>query len=468
MFRRATFLAAVAVAVLAASAGAAEVPRHLLDYTPNDPFLGEQWNLGPEGVNAYPETLPPGTTFHVIKVAVIDGGVDTTNPDLAGRVLQHKSFVPREDPVNTYHGTMVAGIFGVTTGNGIGLAGIARHVRILDLHVVRASGDIYPSEEAAAIRYAADHGARVINLSLGAPRNPALNGLPEDGYSAAEAEAIRYAVGRGVLVVAAAGNDGWRYADWPAALPHVLSVPAVDQTRTAADFSNRDRSLNDVAAPGVSIPSLVPVSVVASGLTRDAPNGAGGMIDGGGTISGTSFAAPHVAAAAAAILSIRPDLQPSQVMMILEQTARDVGPTGFDAATGFGELDVGAALARALHGPLPPRDVSEPNDDTGSQARWPRHNRFTATLSGDDPVDVYRVRLRAGERLRVNMRPPVRGASFSLGLYPASARSLSAHPRSLASGSRRLAFAAPSGGIWNVVVRRLSGSGAYTLALHHG
>jgi serine protease len=466
MIRFATLIGVLAVACCS-PAGAAEVPRHLLDFTPNDPFLGEQWNLSAaKGVDAYPSPVAPETPYHTVRVAIIDGGIDAANPELAGRIVVRKSFVRTEDRRNTYHGTMVAGIAAADTNNASGIAGIALHVAIMDLRVVRASGEIMPSEEAAAIHYAADHGARVINLSIGAPRNPVLDGLPPDGYSPTEAAAIRYAVRHGVLVVAAAGNDGWRYADWPAALPHVLSVPAVAETRTPPDFSNRDPRLNDVAAPGVDVESLVPVSVTPSGLTRDAPGGADGLIDNLGTISGTSFSAPHVTAAATAILSYRPDLQPDQVAAILEQTASDVGPAGFDAATGYGELDVAAALRRTLHGPIPPADTREPNDDIGTQAVRPPGRRFSATLSNNDAVDAYRVRLRAGRRVTISMAAP-RGTSFRLELYAgATGRTLASRPPRLALAHRRLRFRAAASGSYDVVVRRISGSGSYRLSIH--
>jgi serine protease len=466
MIRFATLIGVLAVACCSRAA-AAEMPRHLLDFTPNDTYLGEQWNLGAAaGVDAYPSPVGPDTPFHTVRVAIVDGGVDASNPELAGRIVISKSFVQTQDPHNTYHGTMVAGIAAADTNNAAGIAGIALHVAILDLRVVRASGEIMPSEEAAAIRYAADHGARVINLSIGAPRNPALDGLPPDGYSPTEAAAIRYAVRHGVLVVAAAGNDGWRYADWPAALPHVLSIPAVAETRTAPDFSNRDPRLNDVAAPGVDVESLVPVSVTPSGLTRDAPGGADGLIDNLGTISGTSFSAPHVTAAAAAILTYRPGLQPGQVAAILEQTARDVGPAGFDSATGYGELDVAAALRRALHGPTPPADAREPNDDIGAQAVRPPHRRFSATLSNNDTVDAYRVKLRAGQRVTVSMAAQ-RGTAFRLELYSgATRRTLASRPPRLALAHRRLRFRAAAAGTYDIVARRLGGSGGYRLFIH--
>jgi subtilisin family serine protease len=469
LFRIASLVAVLVIAACCSSATAAEMPRHLLDFTPNDPYFGEQWNLGAaDGVDAYPSPVTPATPFQEVRVAIIDGGVDASNPDLAGRVLISKSFVRTQDVQNTYHGTMVAGIAAADTDNGVGLAGIALHVRILDLRVVRASGEILPSDESAAIHYAVDHGARVINLSIGAPRNPTLDGVPADGYSPTEAAAIRYAVRHGVLVVAAAGNDGWRFADWPAALPHVLSVPAVAQTRQAPDFSNRDPRLNDVAAPGVDVESLVPVSVTPSGLTRDAPGGADGLIDNLGTISGTSFSAPHVTAAAAAILSYRPDLQPGQVETILEQTARDVGAPGYDPATGFGELDVAAALQRALHGPIPPADFGEPNDDIGSQARVLHSHRFRATLSNNDTVDAYRIRVRADQRLRVAMTSAA-NTTFRLELYPgAIGRTLASKPARLATGRRHLRFRATATGYYDIVVRRLAGAGSYRLAIRRG
>ncbi len=481
-------------------AGGLEVPRRLSEDVvlhPSDPLLAtRQWNLGPAGISAFPLQLPLPVllTAKPVTVAVIDSGIDAAVPDLAGAVIEQRSFVSGQAPRAGAHGTFVGGIVGARANGsglaslgGIDLTGGAPLVRLLDLGVVNGEGDIEPRDEARAIRYAVARGARVINLSLGAPRNP--NGSPRgcggstgacDGYSQTEAEAIRYAVSRGVLVVAAIGNSATTFADWPAALPHVVSVSAVDARRRPASFSNRDPIHNDLAAPGVGLVSTVPRSVTPSGLSSDAPGGAGGLLDEHGEARGTSFAAPHVTAAAALLLAINPTLTAHQVQEILRTTAQDVSVRGRDAATGAGALHVANAAHRvAFARALPPRDALEPNDDAAAQARklvFGRARTVAATLSRyDDELDVYRVYLRRGQQFRATLRGP-RGADFDLLLFRPGTRTILPlrSRRTLAgvvAGSLRpaaqegLSLRATSTGTYELAVWAHTGVGPYRLAL---
>ena len=341
----------------------------------------------------------------LVRVAVVDGGIDVDNPELAGLVPPglRKSFVPGRAVRASLHGTLVAGLIAARTGNGIGLAAPGVRVELMDLQVVSSDGTIAPRNEAAAIRWAVDKGARVVNLSLGALRDPrpaGTRGRVQDGYSAAEAAAIRYAVARGAIVVAAVGNgvDGraWRYADWPAALPHVVGVGAVDRVRKPASFSNRDAVHVDLVAPGTGLISTVPVGSAPSGISADAAGAGTGLVDANGEVQGTSFATPQVAGAAALLFALRPDLTASQVVRLLGASARDVGRPGRDAATGPGELDVSAAVARVAGGVVPVSDELEPNDDAGALASaLPRDQRVVRATADryEDSLDVYRVSL---------------------------------------------------------------------------
>src|SRR5262249_18674809 len=171
-----------------------------------------------------------------VKVAVIDSGIDGTHPDLTGRVVAAKSFVggsPYTDEEG--HGTFVAGEIAANPANMVGIAGLAFNARLLVAKVVDASGDVPVPAEAAAIRWSVAQGARVINLSLGAVRDPLDPSV--DSYSAIEQAAIEYAYSKGVVVVAAVGNGSqaprtpWSFADYPAALPHVIGVSAMRQDR---------------------------------------------------------------------------------------------------------------------------------------------------------------------------------------------------------------------------------------------
>src|SRR5262249_3707100 len=236
----------------------------VLAFTPNDPMLKRQWYVSAtHAFDAWP-TWPVRPTLGSVKVAIIDSGVDAFHPELADRIDDAQSFVPDSpNPLKDSigHGTFVAGLIAAQLNNGTGIAGIGFPAHLLIAKVVRADGTISPEAEARAIRWAANSGARVINLSLAALRNP---GDPSDEYSPLEAAAVQYAVSKGALVVAAVGNgEGatklpWHWASYPAALPHVLGVSAVAQDGSVPDFSNGDPLYNDIAAPGVGILSTVP------------------------------------------------------------------------------------------------------------------------------------------------------------------------------------------------------------------
>src|SRR5262249_12959570 len=174
---------------------------------------------------AEPPVLPP------VKVAIVDSGIDMAHPDLASRVLAARSFVGSSVADTQGHGTFVAGETAAAVNNSEGIAGIGLTAQLLIAKVVRSDGTISLEGEAKAIRWAADEGDRVINLSLGGlrdPRNPA-----RDTYSPLEAAAVDYATSKGVLVVAAVGNSDqapyspWPFASYPAALPHVVGVSSL-------------------------------------------------------------------------------------------------------------------------------------------------------------------------------------------------------------------------------------------------
>jgi subtilisin family serine protease len=351
-----------------------------------------------------------------VKVAVIDSGVDLSHPELRGRIAAYKSFVGGSIADAQGHGTFVAGEIAAIAGNGMGIAGISPPARLLIAKVVTDDGTIPTLAEARAIRWAVRSGARVINLSFGSLRDP---GDPsKDGYSLPEKRAIEYAVRRGVLVVAAAGNGDdaptkpWPYASYPAAFPHVLGVAAYGRFGGVPSFSNRDPQYIDLAAPGMDILSLFPRPLTGKyGTCSEQGYSSCGPKE-YRHADGTSFSSPQVAGAAALILGEIPLLRPDQVAEILKETAIDATPAngcslcalGPDALTGFGRLDVGAALA-ALQGQLPPPDRLEPNDDAGDEAASVTSLDMTATLdSWDDPTDVYRVHLDRGERIHVVVR----------------------------------------------------------------
>jgi len=460
-----------------------------LAYTPTDPLVSKQWYLGFSGFYAPWITLP---SFERIPVAVIDSGIDASHPDLATKVLDAESFVggsAKTDPLG--HGTFVAGLIAAGVDNGIGIAGLAPSAQLLVAKVVTKSRAIPVEAEAKAIRWAVDNGARVINMSLGGIRDPL---DPErDTYSRLEADSVAYAISNGVVVVAAVGNSDqapaspWKFASYPAALPHVLGVSATSDTGTVPTFSNRDRIYNDIAAPGLRILSALPRS-----LTARYPS----CSDQGYSIcgpeeyreaQGTSFAAPQVTAAAAVLLSLRPTLRPEQVTQLLQSTAVDLDLStgcslcgvGRDAYSGEGRLDVAAAIA-ALGKRLPERDFYETNDDLGSRAYTASgsNRRIQATVDfWDDQDDVYAISLARNQPVYVGLTGEDTTVDLSLALWLPRARSVErvADYRyrvrtSARNGSRQyFSYRPTSGGTFYIQVRMSSpGATRYRLVIVKG
>jgi hypothetical protein len=457
-----------------------------LAFTPADPLYPRQWYL--EHVRAFASWAEPPPLAGPL-VAVIDSGIDAEHPEFRDRIAAARSFVGgRATTDQQGHGTFVAGVI-AALHDAKGTAGIAFGSKLLVGKVVRSDGTVSLEAEVAAVRWAVDSGARVINLSLGGVRDP-LN--PErDTFSPLEAAAVEYAVERGVVVVAAVGNADqapsrpWPFASYPAALPHVVGVSALARDGSVPDFSDRDRIFNDLAAPGQEIVSTYPRALSKPGCVP------AGYSDCGPEdyrhAEGTSFAAPQVSGAAALLLSVNPALTPDQVSYLLTRSAVDANaasgcrecPLGRDHLAGWGRLDVTAAIAQATAGRIPPADRLEANDDAGGQARTlygPRGGRVEATIDfWDDQSDVYRVLLRPGQRLFASLTGRA-GAKLSLwrpgtttveGLSLRVQRQRIMHSRTRGT-QERLAFTAPKkrGRGWYYVQVKLGvpGTGPYTLA----
>ena len=483
--RRLAAAAAATGLAFAGSAAAAGGPG----FVPNDPLVPRQWYLAQDhAFDFWPATLPtfPGAG---VRVAVIDSGIDGNHPEFAGRIAAAKSFVGGSALTDEQgHGTFVAGEIAAATNNGIGIAGIAFPAKLLIAKVVR--GDEIPlGAETAAIRWAVAQGARVINLSLGGLRDP--TDPLRDTFSPAEANAVSYAVSHGVLVVAAVGNGDqaprapWPYASYPAALPHVIGVSALARDGAVPGFSNRDPVFDDLAAPGQDVLSTLPRRLTAARPSCVDQGYSDCGSDDYVHASGTSFSAPQVSAAAALLLAIQPTLKPDQVSAILERTADDANasngcrrcPLLRDSLTGWGRLNIANAVA-ALSGPLPPADRYETNDDAGSHAftLWGSTIRAPATIDyWDDPVDVYRVRVKARARLTLSVRGPGR-ADTDLSLWKPGTRTVAGTAPSVlksrvaaAAGPgavKHLSYRAASGGWYYVEVKLNSaGFGSYTLTI---
>ena len=296
-------------------------------------------------------------------MAVIDTGVARV-PDLAGQLLPGTDLVSSggDGTADGHgHGTHVAGIVAAVANNGIGVAGLAPQAKILPIRALDDNGVGYDSAITSAIIYAADHGADIVNMSLGGSAG-----------SSAEAAAVAYARGKDVLVVAAAGNGraSGNLTSYPAAFPGVLAVAASDPTDEIASFSNTG-SYVGVAAPGVMVLSTY----------RD-----GGAV----YMSGTSMASPYAAAVAALVRSAAPALPATGVAAAMTSTATDVGPTGRDDESGAGIVDPVAALQKVTapvaavptpttptptpHADADPDSHADPDADADPARRPPRRS----------------------------------------------------------------------------------------------
>ncbi|MFD5257148.1 type VII secretion-associated serine protease mycosin [Streptomyces bobili] len=280
-----------------------------------------------------------------VTVAVLDTGVESDHPDLDGNVLTGKDMVGfgagPGDRAWARHGTAMAGIIaghGHGYADGDGVMGIAPEAKILPVRVILEDGD--PSRTKArntrgnalaeGIRWAADQGADVINLSLG---DDSASAHPEP----AEDEAVQYALKKGSVVVASAGNGGEKgdHISYPAAYPGVIAATAVDRYGTRASFSTR-RWYATVSAPGVDVVIADPDHKYYEGW-------------------GTSAAAAFVSGAVALVKAAHPDLTPAQIKKLLEDTARNSPTGGRDDSRGFGFIDPAAAIKAAAG--LAPEDL---------------------------------------------------------------------------------------------------------------
>ncbi|MEU1502572.1 type VII secretion-associated serine protease mycosin [Streptomyces sp. NPDC005732] len=272
-----------------------------------------------------------------ITVAVLDTGVDDQHPDLVGNVLPGKDMVGfgahRGERAWARHGTAMAGIIaghGHGAGHGDGVLGVAPEAKILPVRVILEDGDSSRTRArstrgnalAEGIRWAADHGADVINLSLG---DDSKSAHPEP----AEDAAVQYALKKGAVVVASAGNGGEKgdHISYPAAYPGVIAAAAVDRYGTHASFSTR-RWYATVSAPGVDVVIADPDDRYYEGW-------------------GTSAASAFVSGAVALVKAARPGLSPAQIKTLLEDTARNAPEGGRDDSRGFGFIDPVAAIQAA-------------------------------------------------------------------------------------------------------------------------
>jgi Subtilase family len=325
--------------------------------------------------------VPPGPGK---PITVLDTGIDLAHPEFAGRpntiVLGPQSLA---DSGDDFHGSAVSSV-AAAPENGVGILGVYPQavLRSVDVRQLRTSDVI------RGLSLAIEAGPSVINMSFGVPTSQLLM------------DTVAVAFRTGSILVAAAGNE--RQLGTPIAAPanlnHVLTVAATDAQNNVASFSSASAQV-DLAAPGVSIEAAIP-RAFNTNLYDD--------------LSGTSFSAPIVTGATAWVWTARPQLDQTQIFDLMRYSAIDLGAEGFDRDTGFGLLNIPAALAT----PAPPSDGQEPNDDIReikpnglfrvptAPVTAPTHPRATVRARLDlteDPEDVYRLYVPPGRIVRVTV-----------------------------------------------------------------
>jgi subtilisin family serine protease len=369
----------------------------------DEPLQYQEWWLPVVRAN---QAVPPGLGK---PLTVIDTGVDMTHQEFATRpgttVLNVQSTANQFEE----HGTAVASVAAAPVNN-LGLLGVYPQVA-LQIWDASPTGDgITAGDVIQGLDAAIRRGHGVVNLSLGSQTsNRVLDAM------------VAVTVGSGTLVVAAAGNSRQRGSplEYPASLPHVITAGALDERSAPAIFSSASQHV-DLSAPGVNIPVAVPGTFVPPP-------------DSYSIFSGTSFASPLVAGAAAWVWTARPTLDVTQLFEVMRASALDVGSPGYDALSGFGRLDIPAALAVAP----PSKDPQEPNEDISHvkpnglfrRAATPlttagrKSGAVSARLDvGEDPRDVYRVWIPGRRAASIALQPS--GGDVDLAAWGPQTRSV--------------------------------------------
>jgi serine protease len=308
--------------------------------TPNDPYYSYQWHMP---LINMPAAWDQSTGIPGVVVAVIDCGVAyetygvyTQAPDLAGT-----HFVAGYDYVNNdshpnddcAHGTHVTGTIAQTTNNSLGVAGVAFNCSIMPIKVLDASGNGTYTAIVNGITFAADHGAEVINMSLGGASG-----------STALQNAVIYAYNLGVTIVCAAGNAGTSAPQYPAAYTQCISVSAVRYNSTYPSYSSYGSTI-DICAPGGDVTVDQNGDGYPDGVLQQTHDGVNYGTFGYYFYDGTSMASPHVAGVAALLISkAGGSMTPTAVRAALQNTATDLGPAGWDQHYGYGLVNANAAL----------------------------------------------------------------------------------------------------------------------------
>jgi cell wall-associated protease len=325
------------------------VQQYTLLSLPSDVSAPYQWSLkntaqtnGKKGADIQFEKLyqlQQSTDVKQMKIAVLDTGVDASLADLKNKITAGYNFINESDNVydDNNHGTHVSGIIAAGINNGYSMSGIHSNAKIMPVKILDASGSGDTEQIAKGIKYAVDHGAKVINMSLGG------------GYSRVIESMLQYANSKNVTIIAASGNNGYEGLDYPGSSKYVTAVGASNDLDIVADYSSYGKELK-LVAPGSNIPSLVPN---------------GNLV----LYSGTSMATPHVSAVAGLLLSLNGKLKPKEVEKYLIETTTSIvfkendnpenefseeypedlpassNPIGFDKVSGWGRLNAFSAFS---------------------------------------------------------------------------------------------------------------------------
>ncbi len=293
--------------------------------TPDDPQYSWQWglnNIGGSDISAL-QAWDITTGSDAVIIAVLDSGIDLTHPDLKDKIVDGYNFILPGDPADDDygHGTHVSGIAAASANNRVGIAGVSWGARVMPIKVLDEKGSGSSYNLAKGICYAIDHGAKIINMSVGQRGSRWPCNMPEMEL------AFQYVKTHDALLVMAAGNDGQDGVNCPAAYDEVLSVGSTNSSDLLSSFSNYGDRL-DIVAPGSDIYSTIP-----GGYSYK---------------SGTSMATPHVSGLAALIWSLDPSLSSAEVRQIIESTANDLGEAGWDGRYGWGRINAYHALQSLL------------------------------------------------------------------------------------------------------------------------
>jgi len=385
-------LGAFSAALAAGSASAAQAGAVKL---PNDPLFQYQWNLSAIQIPAaWAVSRGAGAVVAVLDtgVAYEDRGAYRRAPDLAGtRFVAGRDFVsddahPDDVPRpggRRSHGTQMAGLIAQTTGNAVGGAGVAPEAAIMPIRVLRPDLSGSARTIARGLRFAADHGADVANLSIAGPAR-----------SRVLKEAVDYASSKGVTVVAAAGNDGRPAVGWPAAYPKVIAVGAVGRDRTRAYYSNYGRALDLVAPAGAGDAvdtGYGPGDGVLAQTLKRGPSDFCFCFT-----ASTSAAAAEVSGVAALLVGSGQVTSPAGVRAALLSSARNLGPPGRDAEYGAGLVQARSALTATRPRSTNPSTRALPRSSGSSRTVWLMLSVGGAGFAGLAAISFVRRRRRLG------------------------------------------------------------------------